>query len=91
MMSPFWIGAAERELKWEEAVIDRLSIQEAVDQMDEASAAVLRAFYNCFGAGPVSEERLFFIAAEILGCRVPLRIDPAAKCGNCFSASSRLG
>ncbi|ACT02407.1 hypothetical protein Pjdr2_3777 [Paenibacillus sp. JDR-2] len=67
MMSPFWIGAAERELKWEEAVIDRLSIQEAVDQMDEASAAVLRAFYNCFGAGPVSEERLFSLRQRFSG------------------------
>ncbi|NIK68559.1 helicase-associated domain-containing protein [Paenibacillus sp. BK720] len=67
MMSPLWTGAAGRGLKWEEAVLDRLSIQEAVDQMDEASAAVLRAFYNCFGAGPVSEERFFSLRQRFSG------------------------
>ncbi|MCK9859715.1 helicase-associated domain-containing protein [Paenibacillus sp. ATY16] len=67
MMSPLWIGASERGLHWEEAVIDRLSIEEAVDRMDEATATVLRAFYNCFGAGPVSEERLFSLRQRFSG------------------------
>ncbi|WP_336772597.1 helicase-associated domain-containing protein [Paenibacillus sp. MMO-58] len=67
MMSPLWIDAAERGLHWEEAVIDRRSIEEAVNRMDEAAAAVLRAFYNCFGAGPVSEERLFSLRQRFSG------------------------
>lgn len=59
MSSPFWKDAASHELSWEEAVIDMPSVKAAVDRMDKASAAVLRAFYSCFGAGPVHEERLF--------------------------------
>ncbi|MCM3626334.1 helicase-associated domain-containing protein [Paenibacillus glycanilyticus] len=67
MDSPFWIEAANRGLCWENAVIDKLSIQEAVERMDEASVAVLRTFYSCFGAGPVSEERLFSLREELSG------------------------
>lgn len=67
MKSPFWIEAAKRGLCWEAAVMDKPSIQEAVDRMDEASTAVLRVFHICFGAGPVSEERLFLSRAGLSG------------------------
>ncbi|GLX68380.1 hypothetical protein [Paenibacillus glycanilyticus] len=67
MRSPFWLEAASRKLTWEEAVMDKPSIQEAVNRLDEASAGVLRAFYICFGAGPVSEERLFSSGVQRAG------------------------
>ncbi|CAM3357408.1 helicase-associated domain-containing protein [Paenibacillus lupini] len=59
MNSSFWIDAASHGLSWEEAVIDMPTVKAAVNRMDKASTAVLRAFYSCFGAGPVHEERLF--------------------------------
>lgn len=67
MKSPLWFEARERGLNWEEAVTNRGSIQAAVDRMDDASFAVLRAFYSCFGAGPVSEERLFSLREGLSG------------------------
>lgn len=67
MRSPFWTRAEQRGLGWEKAILHKMSVQEAVDQMDEASSAVLRAFYICFGAGPVSEERLFSLREGLSG------------------------
>ena len=69
MNSSFWIDAASHGLSWEEAVIDMPTVKAAVNRMDKASAAVLRAFYSCFGAGPVHEERLFSSGAlHMLAC-----------------------
>lgn len=94
MNSPIWHSAAERGMSWEEAVIDRTAIKEAVERMPAYAKQTLRTILQRFGAEPVPEDLLLNALRDQTSmagseCRIGLR--QLASAGILFAVRKMWG
>lgn len=76
--SPIWRDAAEKGMLWQEAMVDRFAVKEAVERMSSYAKQTLRAMLRQFGAEPAAEDRLMQALREHTNmagaeCRIGLR------------------